>query len=415
MNLEVKNIGNIANASLVLNGITVVGGENGTGKSTLCRALYSVLSGIAVDKKRIERYRSDRLSRIILNYIMSFFSEMELSNNRTTYQKAISEAIKKYRSEERAGNLKDYFFNDPQLAEIVGTDGFDKFVGQIVATLDIPDDKIHLTIISQYLDEEFNSQIQNVYNGDSSDSLISFDNNGKSAEVIIINNKAEEFKSLLGHFDNSVLYIDDANILDKLAGRILYSRQHRNHEFDLLFRLHRTSESNNPFDDIEINEKLKEIDDILSVVCNGNFIDGQYRENNRDKKIDIRNLSSGLKTFALLKILMENGELKENDVLIIDEPETHLHPQWQLKIAEILVLLHKQMDLTILLNSHSPYFIQAVSVYANKYGIGEDKCRFYLAENDNGSSYFTDVTQNKEPLYAKLANPFQILENERWS
>ena len=65
MNLEVKNIGNIANASLVLNGITVVGGENGTGKSTLCRALYSVLSGIAVDKKRIERYRSDRLSRII--------------------------------------------------------------------------------------------------------------------------------------------------------------------------------------------------------------------------------------------------------------------------------------------------------------------------------------------------------------
>ena len=346
---------------------------------------------------------------------MSFFSEMELSNNRTTYQKAISEAIRKYRSEERAGNLKDYFFNDPQLAEIVGTDGFDKFVGQIVATLDIPDDKIHLTIISQYLDKEFNSQIQNVYNGDSSNSLISVDNNGKSAEVIIINNKAEEFKNLLGHFDNSVLYIDDANILDKLADGILYSRQHRNHESDLLSRLYRTSESNNPFDDIEINEKLKEIDDILNVVCNGNFIDGQYRENNRDKKIDIRNLSSGLKTFALLKILMENGELKENDVLIIDEPETHLHPQWQLKFAEILVLLHKQMDLTILLNSHSPYFIQAVSVYANKYGIGEDKCRFYLAENDNGSSYFTDVTQNKEPLYAKLANPFQILENERWS
>ena len=250
---------------------------------------------------------------------------------------------------------------------------------------------------------------------DSPDSLIKIENNGKSAEVIIRNNKAEEFRNSLGHYDNSVLYIDDANILDKLAGGRLYSRQNRNHESDLLFKLVHNSKSTNPFDVIELNEKIKEIDDILSLVCNGNFVDGRYREGKAGKKIDIRNLSSGLKTFALLKILMENGELKENDVLIIDEPETHLHPQWQLKFAEILVLFHKQMDLTILLNSHSPYFIQAVSVYANKYGIGEDKCRFYLAENENGSSCFTDVTQNKEPLYAKLARPFQILENERWS
>lgn len=35
MRLEVKNIGNITGASLILNGITVVGGENGSGKSTI--------------------------------------------------------------------------------------------------------------------------------------------------------------------------------------------------------------------------------------------------------------------------------------------------------------------------------------------------------------------------------------------
>ena len=232
---------------------------------------------------------------------------------------------------------------------------------------------------------------------------------------IIRNNKAEKFKKSLEHFDNSVLYIDDANILDKLAGGGLYHGPYRNHESDLQYMLQHTSKSNDPFDVIELNEKLKEIDDILNVVCNGNFVDGQYKESNTDKKIDIRNLSSGLKAFALIKILMTNGMLKEHDVLIIDEPETHLHPQWQLKFSQILVLLHKQMNLTILLNSHSPYFIQAVSVYANKYGIDDDKCRFYLAENEEGNSHFTDVTQNKEPLYAKLARPFQILENERWS
>lgn len=414
MNLEVKNVGNITNALLMLNGITIVGGENGTGKSTLCRALYSVLSGISVDKMETGRYRSDRLSRIIRNYLFHNFPEMEFYDKRTTFKNIILDAIEKYRCGEHRKPLKEYLIEIPKISELVNTDEFNKVIEQIASTLDVSDDKIQLTIISQYLDEEFNSQIQNVYD-DSPDSLIKIENNGKSAEVIIRNNKAEEFWNSLGHYDNSVLYIDDANILDKLAGGRLYSRQNRNHESDLLFKLRHNSKSNNPFDVIELNEKLKEIDDILNVVCNGNFVDGRYREGRAGKKIDIRNLSSGLKTFALLKILMENGEFKENGVLIIDEPETHLHPQWQLKFAEILVLLHKQMDLTILLNSHSPYFIQAVSVYANKYGIGEDKCRFYLAENDNGSSYFTDVTQNKEPLYAKLANPFQILENERWS
>ena len=44
MKLEVKNIGNITNALLTLNGITVVGGENGTGKSTLNSALITMAS-----------------------------------------------------------------------------------------------------------------------------------------------------------------------------------------------------------------------------------------------------------------------------------------------------------------------------------------------------------------------------------
>lgn len=411
MRLEVKNIGNIRDASINLNGITVVGGENGTGKSTLCRALYSVLSGISVDKKKVESYRSDRLSNTILNYVLFYFSETELA---VKFRKMIPEAIKKYRNNGQKGTLKEYLLNDPQLSEVVDNEGFDKFAEQITATLNIPDDKIVMTIISQYLEEEFNSQIQNVYD-ESSDSLIRVENNGKASEIVIRDNKADEFRNSLSYFDNSVIYIDDANILDKLARKEMLFRRPRNHVSDLLSKLNHTSESNNPFDVIDLNEKLKEIDNILSVVCNGDFVDGRYRENKSGKKIDIRNLSSGLKAFALIRMLMEKGELKENDVFIIDEPETHLHPQWQLKFAQILVLLHKQMNLTILLNSHSPYFIQAVSVYADKYGIEEDKCSFYLAENENGQSHFTDVTKNKEPLYAKLAKPFQILENERWS
>lgn len=41
MELSIKNIGKIANADIKLNGITVVAGENNTGKSTIGKVLYS--------------------------------------------------------------------------------------------------------------------------------------------------------------------------------------------------------------------------------------------------------------------------------------------------------------------------------------------------------------------------------------
>ena len=68
----------------------------------------------------------------------------------------------------------------------------------------------------------------------------------------------------------------------------------------------------------------------------------------------------------------------------------------------------------ILVNTHSPYFLNAIEVYAAKHEIN-DKCKYYLAEMDGESSYIKDVTDNIEKIYSKLAKPLQELENERYS
>ena len=39
--------------------------------------------------------------------------------------------------------------------------------------------------------------------------------------------------------------------------------------------------------------------------------------------------------------------MKNKDVVILDEPEIHLHPQWQIAYAELIVLLQKQFDLSV--------------------------------------------------------------------
>ena len=60
MKLVLKNIGKVQNATVEINGITVIAGENDTGKSTVGKALFSVFNGFYnIDKEIIsEREKS---------------------------------------------------------------------------------------------------------------------------------------------------------------------------------------------------------------------------------------------------------------------------------------------------------------------------------------------------------------------
>ena len=113
-----------------------------------------------------------------------------------------------------------------------------------------------------------------------------------------------------------------------------------------------------------------------------------------------------------MKRLLENGTLHEKGVLILDEPEIHLHPEWQLRYAEILVLLQKKFDLTVLLTTHSPFFLDAIELYACKHGIG-DKVHYYLSEVVGNQVLFHNVSNEIDKIYEKMSNPVQTLENLR--
>lgn len=108
-----------------------------------------------------------------------------------------------------------------------------------------------------------------------------------------------------------------------------------------------------------------------------------------------------------------NGTIEPNGAIILDEPEIHLHPEWQLLFAELIVLIQKEFGVHILLNTHSPYFLRAIQVYSATHGIA-DICKYYLSEVVNEYATLTDVTENIEQIYAKLARPLQKLEDERW-
>ena len=130
--------------------------------------------------------------------------------------------------------------------------------------------------------------------------------------------------------------------------------------------------------------------------------------------INVKNISVGVKAFAIIKRLLENGWLEENGVLVFDEPEIHVHPKWQVVFAEIIVLLQKYFNMTILLTTHSPYFINALEVYSVKYGI-DKLLTAYLSKTESNMVVFEDITHNMDRAYYLLAEPFNELEELRFS
>lgn len=76
--------------------------------------------------------------------------------------------------------------------------------------------------------------------------------------------------------------------------------------------------------------------------------------------IKLEDTATGMKTFAYIQKLIENGYLNERTLLLIDEPEAHLHPKWIFELAHLLVLLNKEIGVKVLVASHNPDMVAAI-------------------------------------------------------
>ena len=60
-------------------------------------------------------------------------------------------------------------------------------------------------------------------------------------------------------------------------------------------------------------------------------------------------------------------------------------------------------DLSIIVTTHSADFLAAIEYYAKKYK-NIDKCKFYLAKNEDNFNTFIDVTNEIEKIYKQMFN-----------
>lgn len=302
---------------------------------------------------------------------------------------------------------------DPVMKEL-----FSKVADKICQILSISDDEIVKNIINEKLVSEFSGQLNNIFYNNQG--KISLEQQGtRATTVTIVDNNVEDIHGVQ-NIQLGIVYLDNPFMLNTKYAQFFNAFSIPwDHQYTLLRQLSNNS-TQNTIEKILVNKKLNEVYANISSVCDGNMnFDKKtgnftYKLKNSDKSLNVKNLSAGLKTFAILKTLLQNGSIEEGGTVILDEPEIHLHPEWQLLFAELIVLLHKHFSVNVLLTTHSPYFLEAIEVYAAKNEVNND-CKYYLASSQGDLAEIKDVSDNLELIYKELARPLQTLENERYS
>ena len=416
MELYLKNIGKIGEAAITLDGITVIAGENDTGKSTISRVLFSIFSSCFDIEERII---SEKIN-VVEEIIRSVFRKRSIlwGDINDVTRRMISVASECNNNlDALAGFIKMELRHMVDLARENGLSNdlsdekIDNVTEEIINYLNVSDETFFDALLKRTLDEEFNGQIQNIYT--KADGKIRLKAGNIEMSILITENTIDRSGSYIDLHSN-IFYLDNPMILDDLMNYYYTGKCHQGHLCTCLVK----GKRGNIVGEIVANKKLERIFSMLSSVCSGdmtqiNSLECGYQDGDGKSTINLKNLSAGLKTFIILKTLLLNGEIEYGSVILLDEPEIHLHPEWQLIFAEIIVLLQKEFNVFILLNTHSHYFLDAIEVYSRKHGVA-DKCRYYLSDSKDGVAFMTDVTGNTEQIYKKLARPLQTLENERY-
>lgn len=427
MILTLKNIGKIKDARVELNGITVIAGENNTGKSTVGKILFSIFNSFYKVDEQIYREKRNIIGKTLINMTEIPRHRLRSSSSLNELIDNILESIDEHNSEMNSLSdlLKETLMDDIDIDNDIEESIFEDIARRILQIISIPEQEIFKELLSENLNEEFNNQINNIF-FDDEDGVVELDIKGTIIKILVQDNRIIDIRQNIS-LNTEAIYIDDPFVLDdvrpvRIIPPFFRMENYTNH------RLHLQSKLRNIREDFGIEDAInkiiatKKIEDIISkmnTVFRGEMIKVSnirfgYREVNTDKILDIKNLSTGLKTFVILKTLLLNGTIQDKGTIILDEPEIHLHPEWQILFAEIIVLLQKEFNMHILLNTHSPYFLRAIQVYSAKYEIA-DKCNYYLAENVEDKAIIRDVTTDIDEIYAKLAKPFERLEVERYS
>lgn len=435
MEVSVKSFGTLAAADVHIGGLTVITGENDTGKSTIGKILFSLIKAVARYEEDLEEEKEDRViaeaERIYFGIRRSiniashvefrdmfhprkFYSHLKLDQARAIHERFEMLKIISSIADNSSLDFESYYQSLNKIATIMSE----------------PDDKISVITraVRKSFYSEFKGEIISKGMGESAPAELSITDGASNLIDIVWGRKddkegIQQFRYVddLGYADAT--YVDSPAIMQyhhlvKMA-RTLFDHDPSRlavplHVKDLANKL---SDSKYGFTALTGLQDEPSMLAGISVAINNMFggvisyddDSSDFVLNRNGFSVGSSNIASGIKALGVLEMLVAGGSVKKNTLLILDEPEVNLHPKWQVDYSQVICQL-VAFGVDVIVTTHSPYIVEALKHYADLSGIEK---RFYLASKGmDVSSRIDDITEDISVAIDRLADPLDKLSRE---
>lgn len=462
MNIRLKNIGIVKDSTIKLDGLTIVTGKNNSGKTTVGKSLYSLIDAVnnLSNKAKADTnyYINEQIDRLfdtmrLFRYIRPYYKDKFglLFKDYPAFSALVQRDYRSMRDGEEYARelLHELESFDISMLNSVNPDVVERYTyasalgkKEITDSKDLLTEQIEKSIrilqqmfldigkdpelvsyaresINQTLNMEFSSQLQPINGCDGPSEIELTEDGAVSFKIQIENNRVvnDGTPVYFGSQFKRAFLIDDPFILDGFPSSYYRPRytEAAEIEYESVLNPNRILSHANRLKSVlhkpavqTVLEQTLSSDSIANVKAHMNEIipgtfdfssNGDFYVQN-GKKLSVANLATGSKMFSIVKLLLEKGELDSSTMLILDEPEAHLHPMWQNSFAEIIVLLVKELGVNILLTTHSPNFVLALDAFMRKHEI-QEKTNFYQTTSiDNLFVEYSCVNDDISSIYA---------------
>ena len=426
--IEIKNIGIIDSAEIDINGLSVIAGDNDTGKSTVGKLIFSIIKAISRYKEDFNLSKEKQIEESIEDIYRYMRSPHRIS--------AFTTNLKQTKNIASFKQIKDNFY-PPTFLQEISTNKLEvaKLIEKKIKFVEnLPTDKITIKRVSDKLNElkkliftevtkkdEIIKTLSHLFTSEFKKNISSFNN--KPSSIIL-----KENGKILIKIDIKKNEIIDIPLLDAILEikNVSFIETPLFLNFWEIFDSYRYDDEEIPYHNIDLHKKIRNskyadenensLNKNIAKIIKGNFLLDEsnldekimFQKKNFKQKIDIEEVASGIKSFGILDFLDKADALNNENLLIIDEPEVHLHPKWQIEYAKLLIYLVETRNLKILIASHSHYFIQALIKYSQNHI--DEKVNFYLSKKDKQEYVkIENKTNKKSEILEKLVEPFEQL------
>ena len=438
MKIELSNINRIKRASIKLNGLTVIAGENDTGKSTLSKMIFSNIKAYAnvVNEGKIG------INKRIAPVVRQLYKRIGLplrrnpfvyhTKSQSVFPNSAEEFIEEIIS---LDNVESKYFLEEFTSKLESRENI-KLSTKALIEKDLQSIENCLTNrndptaflqpkVYRLIESEFFNKITSMNTEQSNFAFID-DENGSIMSYRISDNsvKSLSYKESFNFYKDAT-YVESPlhfQLQDVIKRAQAYMEMESYHNDlwsirNLMVPMHvkdfsdKISSLAEYLDSAEFSTRVV---NQIHGTTNGAFVYDKDKRRIMFKNelgvFSLNNVASGIKSFGVLEILLSNEIISPEKMLLWDEPENHLHPQWQVYFADVLVQLVKA-GIPIVVCSHSPYFIQAIRHFSSVHSI-EGAVDYYLSRiEDDGLCTFDEVTTDLNRIFSKLAKPMNDIMN----